>query len=428
MNTEQPSLRPYLLLWGTQSLSALGSAMTGFALVIWLYERTGSALQTALLSICTYAPYVVMSIFAGALSDRWNKKRTMLACDLLAALGTVAVLALLRADRLCAWHMYLINALNGLMNTVQQPAAEVAASLLIPREHYQRTSGLRSLSKSLNTILMPVLATSLYAFGGMELVIAVDLATFAAAFLTLWLAIRIPEEHAQTSEKEPLPASAKAGLKWLRGNALVAKLIAFLAAINLVASAHSAALAPMLLSVPTGGEGVLGLINSISGVATLAGSLLVMAMPRPKNRIRVICWTLLVSMSTENYLLAFARTPAIWCVGAVLGWLPIPLMSANLDVILRTEIPTDMQGRVYACRNTLQFFTIPLGYFLGGILVDRAFEPYMAARAADSLAVRLFGAGKGSGAAMLFFFLGLTGMLAALLFLWMLRGERWRKA
>ena len=60
------SLKPYLLLWSTQSLSGLGSGMTSYALVLWLYLRTGSALGTALLSVCSYAPYVAMSIFAGA--------------------------------------------------------------------------------------------------------------------------------------------------------------------------------------------------------------------------------------------------------------------------------------------------------------------------------------------------------------------------
>ena len=82
MKMEYRKLKPYLLLWGTQSLSALGSAMTNYALVIWLYQKSGSALETALLSICSYAPYVLMSVFAGALSDRWDKKRTMLCCDL----------------------------------------------------------------------------------------------------------------------------------------------------------------------------------------------------------------------------------------------------------------------------------------------------------------------------------------------------------
>ena len=54
----------------------------------------------------------------------------------------------------------------------------------------------------------------------------------------------------------------------------------------------------------------------------------------------------------------------VWCVGAVLGWLPIPLRNANLDVLFRTQIPVKMQGRVYAARNSLPFFTIRLGISL----------------------------------------------------------------
>lgn len=72
----------------------------------------------------------------------------------------------------------------------------------------------------------------------------------------------------------------------------------------------------------------------------------------------------------ENFLLAFTRTPALWGLGQFLGWFVVPIMSANLDVILRTTIPVNMQGRVYSCRNTLQYFTIPIGFFLGGLLVD----------------------------------------------------------
>ncbi len=97
------ALGPFLRLWSTQTFSALGSSMTSFALVIWAYEQSGSALSTALLSICSYAPYVLLSIFAGALSDRWNKKATMLICDAAAALTTVGVLVLLSTDALCVW-------------------------------------------------------------------------------------------------------------------------------------------------------------------------------------------------------------------------------------------------------------------------------------------------------------------------------------
>ena len=153
LRTLYGGLKPFFILWSTQSLSQLGSAMTSFALSLWLYEQTGSALQTALLSICSYAPYVVMSIFAGALSDRWDKKKTMLVCDTFAACTTVAVLILLRTDLLRPWHMYALNAINGLMNTVQQPASDVAMTMITPKRHYQKVSGMRSFSNSLITIL-----------------------------------------------------------------------------------------------------------------------------------------------------------------------------------------------------------------------------------------------------------------------------------
>lgn len=427
MDLKIKELKPWLLLWGTQSLSTLGSGMTSFALVIWLYQKSGSALETALLSICSYAPYVAMSIFAGALSDRWSKKRTMLVCDLIAALTTVALYALMRLDRLAPWHLYALNALNGLMNTVQQPASEVAATLLIPPDAYQRTSGLRSFSQSLNSILTPILATALFAFGGISAVVAVDLMTFALAFLTLWLAIDIPEGEGPEGPGQGVLSSAREGLGWLRQNKLVLTLILFLASINLVASAYDAALPAMLLSRPNGGEAALGWVNACVGVATLAGSALATLLPAPKNRVRVIFLTLLLSMSTENFLLAFGRSLPIWCAGAVLGWIGIPLMGANLDVILRTEIPTTMQGRVYACRNTLQFFTIPLGFFLGGLLVDAVCEPLMAAQSAGSRLGALFGQGKGSGAALLFFWLGLAGVAVCVAFGWILRKYRWRE-
>ena len=93
-------LKTYILLWSTQSLSALGSGMTSYALILWLYLDSGSALKTALLSVCSYAPYVAMSIFAGSLTDRLNKKRTMLVCDLVAAIGTVIVLLLIKTGSL----------------------------------------------------------------------------------------------------------------------------------------------------------------------------------------------------------------------------------------------------------------------------------------------------------------------------------------
>ncbi len=266
-------LKTFLILWSTQSLSQLGSSMTAFALTLWLYEKTGSALQTALLSVCSYAPYVVMSIFAGALSDRWDKKKIMLACDTAAAGCTVLIFVLLRGNLLMPWHLYLLNAVNGLMNTVQQPAGDVAMTLIVPKEHYQRTSGMRSFSQSLITILNPVFATALFTLLGMNAVIAVDLGSFVVAFAALLFLVDVPQVDRNENEaSESLLASAKTGLSFLKENGLILVLILFLAGVNLVASAFDAVLPAYILSAPGGGEMVLGLVTSMAGIATLVGS------------------------------------------------------------------------------------------------------------------------------------------------------------
>lgn len=407
------NLRDFFLLWSTQSLSQLGSSMTSFALTLWLYEKTGSSLSTAGLTICSYAPYVLMSIFAGALTDRLNKKKTMLLCDLFAAVCTVVILVLFRTGALAAWHLYALNAASGLMNTVQQPASEVAMTLVIPKEHYQTASGLTSLSRSLSSILTPLLATALYTLAGLDAVIAVDLVSFAVASVTLLGFIRLPQQ--EESHREPVLALAREGLAFLRHTPLVLTLILFMSGINLVSSAFNAALPGLVIPNPKGGSAMLGVVTSCAGLAMVLGSLIVSALPRPSDRVQVVYRTMLFSMSTENFVLALTRNPVIWCFAQGLGWVVVPIMSANLDVILRSSIPVELQGRVYACRNTLQFFTIPIGLFLGGFLVDSVCEPLLAAHCDSALLTTLFGHGKGSGAAMVMFLLGLTGCLFCLL-------------
>ena len=193
-------------------------------------------------------------------------------------------------------------------------------------------------------------------------------------------------------------------------------MILFLAAINFSASVYNAAFPAMLLSREGGGEVVLGVVNSVTGAAMIAGSLLASVWPKPRSRVRVICNTLLLSMGTENFILAFGRSMPVWCMGAVLGWIAIPLMNANLDVVFRQYIPVAMQGRVYSARNTLQFFTIPIGYMAGGFMVDRVFEPLMAVQEQGSILTLLFGSGKGSGAAFLFAILWMIGIATCLIF------------
>ena len=145
-------LREFLLLWSSQSISALGSSMTSYALLIWVYQQKASVMSVALLAVCSYLPSIIFSFFLVLFVDRWDKKKIMLICDTIAAIGTLILLILMIFGKLSIWHIYIINMVTSLMNSFQGPAFNVAVSEIVNKENYHRISGLKSMSSSLITI------------------------------------------------------------------------------------------------------------------------------------------------------------------------------------------------------------------------------------------------------------------------------------
>ena len=408
---DDKSFNSFIILWATQTLSRLGSSLTPFALVLWAYGQTGSALDTALLTVSSYLPYILLSLPVGALTDRLDKKRLILAADSLCALCTFMLFLSWRSSSLALWQLYLANAFSGLCQTFQQPASEVAVTLVTPADKYQKAGSMNALSNSLISMASPVIATALYSAGGLGLVIAADLSSFALAFISLILFVRIPAGDVRMDEVSISEGLGEA-FCFLRSTPGILQVILFLAAINLIASVYNAALPALVLS--TAGEPVLASVQASGGLAMILGSLAAAVLPRPRSRVAITA-SLFISMGTENFLLAFSREPVAWCIGAFLGWLCIPVMNTNLDALMRSQVPQSLQGRVYSARNMLQFFTIPFGYMLGGFLVDSVFEPVMDGRT-DGVLVDLFGSGKGSGAAFLFSVIGVLGLLVCIVF------------
>ena len=398
----------FILLWATQTLSRLGSSLTPFALILWAYGETGSAFDTALLTVSSYVPYILLSLPVGTLTDRMNKKHLMLLSDTAAALCTLTILFVWLSGNLELWHLYLVNCITGTAQTFQQPASEVATTLVTPEDKYQKAGSLNALAYSVINMASPVIATALYSVGGLTLVIIVDLSTFTVAFLSLLFFVRIPEMKKEKHEDSHIMMDLKEALSFLRTNMGILQVILFLASINFIASIYNAALPAMILSFES--ESVLAAVQSTAGIAMIIGSAIATMMPTPKSRVRMIILSLFISMSTENFMLAFFRNPVMWCLGAFLGWLCIPVMNTNLDALMRSQIPSSIQGRVYSARNMLQFFTIPLGYLAGGFLVDSVFEPFMA-DGVSTFFNQLFGT-----AAFLFAVIGVMGVLVCVLF------------
>lgn len=406
----------YIIFWLSQSVSQLGSAMTGFALVIWAYKQTDSAMAVSLMTFCSYVPYIIVSLLAGSFIDRHSKKTIMLVSDSVAALCTVFIWGMLAGGRLEIWHIYVANAITGFMNAFQQPAQSVAIGILVPRELYARASGMDSFSNNLLTVVTPVMAASVSAFWGLEGVILLDLCSFVFAFCVLLLFIRIPEEQTGEKKKETPFSGLKDGIAFLKERKGVASMILSMCLINFLSRlTYENILSPMLLARTGGNEQLMGMVSSVLGMGGIAGGLLVAAGRIKGKPVKMIYLSAAFSFLFGDLCMGLGRNVWIWSLAGLAASVPIPFLSAGQQQILYNRVPREIQGRIFAVRNALQYSSIPVGILLGGWLADYVFEPFMSggSRAAAFLGM-LVGAGKGSGMALMFLCTGVLGAAASI--------------
>lgn len=274
-------LKNFLILWTGQSVSQLGSEMTAFALKVWAFQKTGTAMSVVLLTVCHMLPGVVVGVLIGPFIDQHSKKKVMLLSDTAAALVSVAVLLLAITDELQISHLYLINALYGICGSIQSPASSVAVSVCVPKKHYLRISGLQSFAGSLLGIVSPVCATAMFAFGGLKTVLMVDLASFFFGVISLCLT-KIPSIHTKVAEIRFRDALHD-GNVFLLKNKGIRILIDYHMLINLVAGiAYFSVLTPMILARTGNNEMILGSVNSCIGIGMMLGAFFVMMLPKPK--------------------------------------------------------------------------------------------------------------------------------------------------
>lgn len=409
-------LQSFLLLWSSQTISELGTAMTNYALIIWIYGQKGTASSITLLTICSFLPTIFFRFIAGTLADRWDKKCIMLITDLVAASGTITVFILYSFFTLRIWHLYIINILLSLMNAFQNPASFVATSLLVPRKHYTRVSGLQSFSGSIVSILAPALGSIFLAFGGMKVILICDLASFSVAFIVLLLFIKIPKiEHKEEKKREPFLKSCFDGIRYLRAHTALLHITLFFAVINFFAKlGNDGMLSPFVLGRTGNSQHVLGMVQSAVALGLFAGSFIVTLMKPAKNKSRVVFVTT-AFIFVGNVIQSLTLLPLVWCIAAFMSYMTAVVMNANLTAIMRENVPLEMQGRVFSAKDTLQNCTIPLGLFLGGVLADYVIEPFMAVDSpVQNVFSKLFGSGSGSGIAVMFFFVGIFGVVISL--------------
>ena len=142
MNKTENKMYNFMIFFISQTVSELGTSMTGFATVIWMYSNSGQVMSSSLLAICNTVPYLIVSLLGGVVVDKMNKKKIMLICDSIAAAGSVMLLGCYILGYLQLWVLCLVNIINGFMNAFQNPASQVAVTLLVEQKDYARIGGI----------------------------------------------------------------------------------------------------------------------------------------------------------------------------------------------------------------------------------------------------------------------------------------------
>jgi len=410
------NFKKYIILWLSQSVSQLGSSMTSFALVLWAYGQSRSALSVSLLSFCNYVPYILVSMFVGAFVDRHRKKSIMLVADSIAAVGSAAVLFLLAAGHLAVWNIYIINAVIGITTAFQQPASAVAVGRLVPEDKISNVSGMNSFSGNLIVVFSPMLAAALYAAGGLSLILLADLTTFITAFCVLLFFIRIPERSVKEEYRSPLSGIME-GFRFLKKEKGIFYIMLTMALINFCSRlTYENILSPMILARSGDSSLALGTVNACMGIGGIIGGIIVSLKKESRHKASAIYISASLSFLFGDMLMAIGRNVVFWSIAAMAASIPIPFIMADQNTILYKKVPEEMQGRVFAVRNAVQYSTIPVGILLGGYLADYVFEPFMSTETELTMLLgQLVGRGSGSGMAVMFLCTGICGSMVSIL-------------
>lgn len=404
--------RTFLTVWGGQLVSVIGTSLTGFGLAIWVYVETGSVTNLALVSLALAVPATVISPFAGALVDRWDRRIVMLVADTAAGLGTLAIALLFVADSLQLWHIYLVVAIGSVGNAFQSPAWMASIPLLVPKAQLGRANGMVQLNDGLSLVIAPVLAGVLLAAFDLTGVLVVDLATFAVAVATLAVVhFPRPEHHAETSTGT-LRGDAAAGWRWVRGRSGLFGLLWIYAAVNFTLSFINVLIFPLVLAFAS--EAAAGAALSVAGIGAVAGSIAVSAWGGPQRRVRGMM--VAIGGAGVGVMLAGARASVpLIAVAAFLLMAVVPVANTASQVLWQLKVPPGVQGRVFAIRRMISQAIAPIAMLAAGPLADKVFEPLLAESGALASSVgSVVGTGPGRGIGFMFVVSGALTVAVAL--------------
>jgi len=404
----------FFVIWLGQFASLFGSGLTSFALAIWIYQKTGSPTALALSAFFATFPMLAFGPLSGALADRWPRKRLLLASDALAGLGTLALLGVYLSGRMAVWHVYVVVLVAGVAESIQLPAFIGSITMMVPKEHYGRATGLHQLAATASSIFSPIAAAALLAWVDLQVIFSIDLLTFGLALLTI--AITPIPQPTQTdvgqASRGSLAQDVLYGFRFILERPSLRGLQALWMMVNLFMTMGNVLLAALVLARTGSDEFVLSGVQAILSVGSVVGGLIISVWGGPQRKVRGAIVCLVLSSLLGRVMFGLGRDLLTWVPGAFFSFLFVPILNGALASVWLAKVPPDVQGRVMSARITASRAMIPLGTLLAGPLAEKVFEPaMMPGGALASLFGGLVGTGPGAGMSLIMVLTGLLTML-----------------
>lgn len=388
--------------------------MSEFALTLWAWQVTGSATALALVGFFSLLPRIFISLFAGILVDRANRKYLMILGDAIAAASTVGILILHLSGNLAIWHLYVAASINGGFGQIQQLAYSTSITLLVSPRNYTRANSMNSVVHYGSNIIAPAIAGLLYPMIGLAGILPLDLVSFVIAIATLiW--IRIPQPDPKQREQKIVGAQGLRpnkrsvlweeitfGIRYIWRSSSLKTLMMITAWFWFAHDLGAAIDEPMILARSGNSSQALSVILSIAGIGGVTGAVVLSAWGGTKQRVNGMLAGFM-GAGFAKIIFGLGQNLTVWLPAQFCASLSFPLLGSSETALWMETVPSEFQGRVFAANSLVLELVSAIAMLIAGPISDRILEPAMQSQNIVSfLLIPIFGNGAGAGMALLY--------------------------
>jgi len=363
---KETNFKKFLLLWFGEIISAIGGGLTSFGLGVYIFQTTGSAAKMAVITLIGFLPTLLLSIPAGALADRYDRRILMMMGDGLSALGIVYILVCMLTGKAGFVNICAGVAVSAIFSSLLEPAYRATVTDLLTKEEYAKASGLVSLAGSARYLVSPILAGLLLSVFDVSLLLIIDISTFILTVATTFV-VKKGIQSKERENTESLIESVKSGWYALCDKKGVLALVIISSVLTLFIGVFQILAEPMVLSFSD--AATLGVTETICASGMLVTSLYLGVKGLKRNYVKILSLSLGLAGA---FIFGFGLKESV-VVMAVFGFgffMMLPFANTCLDYLVRTNIEEELQGRVWGFVGFLSQIGYVVAYGVSGFLAD----------------------------------------------------------